>query len=258
MQFIDVLRRIWRQKRAKALTFGQFLYILLTRILEAKIPISVDCVIFGFDDKELKVLLIKRSQPPFANYWALPGDRLRINEHLREAAYNVLSRLTGLRDIYLEQLSAFGNMDRHPSDRVVTIAYYALVNISENEPKAASFASRAEWIPLSQIKDLAYDHNRILDKALRRLRRRFRGKPVGFELLPEKFTLSQLRRLYESALDQPLDKRNFRRKMLKMDFLIPLEEKQKDVAHKAARFYRFNRDRYEELSALGEGEAFEF
>jgi len=219
--------------------------------METKIPISVDCVIFGFDDKELKVLLIKRSQPPFQNCWALPGDRLRIDEDLRHAANNVLDRLTGVRDIYLEQLFVFGRLDRHPSDRVVTIAYYALVNISENEPKPSSFASRAEWIRISKIGDLAYDHRKILDKALRRLRRRFRGRPVGFELLPEKFTLSQLRRLYEAVLDQPLDKRNFRRKMLKMDFLLPLEEKQKDVAHKAARFYSFNRERYEELAAQG-------
>jgi len=212
---------------------------------------SVDCVIFGFDGEEIKVLLIERGEEPYKDDFALPGDLVKEDEDLETAAGSVLQSLTGLKDIYMEQYYTFGKVNRHPLGRIITIAYYALVNLHEFQPKASSFAKSIGWVSLANIPLLGFDHNTILEKAIERLKWRVTVKPVGFELLNNKFTLRQIRKLYEAILEKSLDKRNFRRKILKMDFLLPLEEKQKNVAHKAARLYQFDYARYKELSAKG-------
>jgi 8-oxo-dGTP diphosphatase len=228
--------------------------------------LSVDCVIFGFDFSELKVLLIEREEGDFENspevpgVLALPGDHILSNEDLDQAAERVLSELTGLNNIFLEQFQAFGHPNRvnnesdrkwmrfiraEPDARVITVAYYSLVKLEEYEPQASSFARRAAWIPVSEIPILAFDHNFIVQRALESLRLKLKNEPVGFELLPKKFTLSQLQRLYEVIIGTEFEKRNFRRKILKHNFLLALEEKQTGVPHKAARLYQFDREGYE-------------
>jgi 8-oxo-dGTP diphosphatase len=197
---------------------------------------------------------------------ALPGDLIYTDEDLDMAAMRVLKELTGLANIYLEQFGAFGDPDRlsgeedqkwlnslraHPEARVVTVAYYSLVNMHDYEPVAASFASSAQWVPLDSVGILPFDHTKILTQALKRLNQQLRVKPVGFNLLPEKFTLAQLQRLYEVILNKDLDKRNFRRKILKIGMLRKLNEKQSGVAHKPASYYSFDIDKYEDLLDRG-------
>lgn len=230
--------------------------------------VSTDCVIFGFDNSKLNLLLITRKskQSGESQRMALPGDLIYEDENLDQAANRVLGELTGLKDIYLQQIGAFGNPDRlnasedrdwlesvreQPDARVITVAYFSLVNMRDYAPQASSFAASARWVPLEMVRDLAFDHDDILDAAKRRLRETLKNKPVGFNLLPEKFTLTQLHHLYEAILDKPLDKRNFRRKMLKLNILTRLEEKQKGVPHKPSRYYTFNQENYERLSDTG-------
>lgn len=217
------------------------------------INVSTDCVIFGFDEdaNDLKVLVIERGEEPFYGQMALPGDLVKQDEDLDSAAKRVLKELAGLEDIFLEQLYTFGNLTRHPLGRVVTVAYYALIKPSDSDLVPASFAKRAEWRAISDIKELAFDHYKILSSALNRLKGKIRYQPIGFNLLPEKFTLSQLQKLYEVILDTDYDKRNFRKKILGMDILIPTNERQKGVAHRAARLYEFDLEKYEKLSTLG-------
>ncbi len=218
-----------------------------------KSAITVDNVIFGFDDQNLKVLLIKRGEEPYNDKWALPGYFIKENEDLDTSAQRVLNELTGLSNVYLEQVNAFGTVDRHPAGRVITVAYYSLVKISEYQVKAASIADKAKWHKLTKalMKELAFDHDKILNSCFNRLKVRVRTRPVGFELLPPKFTLTELQLLYEAILGMTLDKRNFRKKILSMNLLIDLEEMQKDVAHRPAKLYRFDKDRYEQLVSGG-------
>lgn len=213
--------------------------------------LTVDCVVFGLDDKDLKVLLIQRDLEPFAGKWALPGGFVRIDETLDEAARRELHEEAGLRKVFLEQLYSFGEVDRDPRERVVTVAYYALVNISDHRVQAATDARDAAWFPVLDPPTLAFDHRQILRTALERLKGKVRYQPIGFELLPQKFTLSQLQHLYETILERSLDKRNFRRKVLAMDFLEETDEIQQDVAHRAARLYRFNEAKYRKLVRRG-------
>jgi 8-oxo-dGTP diphosphatase len=213
--------------------------------------VTVDCVVFGLDEAELKVLLIQRDLDPFKNRWALPGGFVRMEEDLENAARRELAEEAGIRDVFLEQLYTFGDVKRDPRGRVITIAYYALVNLAEHEPKAATDARNAAWFGASDVPALAFDHAKILDAALERLRGKVRYQPIGFELLPRKFTLSQLQKLYETVLDRQLDKRNFRKKILSMGILLELDEIQQDVAHRAARLYRFDEDRYRKLKRKG-------
>jgi 8-oxo-dGTP diphosphatase len=220
-----------------------------------KSAFSVDNVIFGFDEGNLKVLLIKRGAEPFQGDWALPGDLVYPNEDLDSAAERVLEELTGLRDVYLEQVNAFGAVDRHPLGRVITVAYFSLVKISNYKVTPASFAQKAKWHSVSDVKKLAFDHNAILKACFQRLRQRVRTRPIGFELLPPKFTLTQLQHLYESILETELDKRNFRKKILSMNLLVDLDETQEGVAHRPAKLYRFDSERYNRL--VDEGLSFE-
>lgn len=207
--------------------------------------VTVDCVIFGLDDEDLKVLLIQRDQDPFAGQWALPGGFVRLDEDLDSAARRELAEETGVRDAYLEQLYTYGAPDRDPRERVITVAYYALVNLVEHRIEATTDARDAAWFPLHDLPTLAFDHETILHAAHDRLRGKLRYQPIGFELLPDKFALRQLQDLYEKILDRDLDKRNFRKKIHSLDILEDLNEVEQDVAHRAARLYRFDREKYE-------------
>jgi 8-oxo-dGTP diphosphatase len=213
--------------------------------------LTVDAVVFGLDDEDLKVLLIRRDLEPYQGKWALPGGFVRVEESLEDAVLRELHEETGIAQLYLEQLYTFGAVDRDPRERVVTVAYYALVKLSDHHIKAATDARDAAWFAVSEARGLAFDHDRILATALERLKGKVRYQPIGFELLPPEFTLSQLQRLYETILEAPLDKRNFRKKILSMNFLVATEEVQKDVSHRAARLYRFDRKKYQQLQKRG-------
>jgi 8-oxo-dGTP diphosphatase len=213
--------------------------------------LTVDCVVFGLDDEELKVLLIQRDLPPFEGTWALPGGFVHVDESLDEAARRELEEETGLTNVFLEQLYTFGAVDRDPRERVVSVAHYALVKLSEHRVQAATDARDAAWFGVHDAPTLAFDHATILNMALERLRGKLRYQPVGFELLPKKFALSQLQRLYELVLERKLDKRNFRKRVLAMDLLIETDEVQQDVAHRAARLYRFDERKYRRLAKAG-------
>ncbi|MFN3405914.1 MAG: NUDIX hydrolase [Cytophagaceae bacterium] len=213
--------------------------------------LSIDCVIFGFDEGELKILLIKRAGEPSKGKWALPGGFVGKYEDLEESAKRILEELTGLKDIYMEQFHTFGDVNRFPLRRVVSIAYYALIKIDAYNLKAAANAEEVKWFPMSEVPSLAFDHSNILQAGFARLKQNVRHYPIGFELLPEKFTLTQLQTLYESVLSMPLDKRNFRKKILSMDLIVKLNESQTGVAHRAARFFKFDKKRYQELKSKG-------
>jgi 8-oxo-dGTP diphosphatase len=213
--------------------------------------LTVDCVIFGFDEAALKVLLIQRGLKPFKGKWALPGGFVRVDEELDEAARRELEEETGLREVFMEQLYTFGTVDRDPRERVVSVAYYALVKQGASELKASTDADDAQWFAVGELPPLAFDHAKIFDVALVRLRGKLRYEPIGFELLPAKFTLSQLQRLYETVLGVELDKRNFRKKILSFDLLVPLDETFREGAHRPAQLFRFDPARYERLKKRG-------
>ena len=213
--------------------------------------VTVDCVVFGFDEFDLKVLLIQRDLAPFENQWALPGGFVRMEETLEDAARRELHEEAGLSDVFLEQLYTFGDPGRDPRDRVVTVAYYALVKLSEHTVRAAGDAKNAAWYPVSDLPELAFDHSRILLSAVERLKGKVRYEPIGFELLPKKFTLSRLQHLYEVCLGRSLDKRNFRKKISSMQIFVELSERETGVPHRAARLYRFDEKRYRTLKQNG-------
>lgn len=217
----------------------------------ARPALTVDVVVFALDAEDLQVMLIERDLPPFAGQWALPGGFVRVEETLEQAAIRELQEETGLRDIFLEQLFTFGGLDRDPRERVVTVAYYALVNLAGHNVHASTDARNAAWFPVSDLPTLAFDHAQIVEAALTRLRGKVRYQPIGFELLPEKFTLRQLQHLYEIVLGRELDKRNFRKKVLSMGIIKETNEIEKDVAHRAARLFRFDEKAYERLTRRG-------
>lgn len=213
--------------------------------------VTVDGVVFGFDEADLKLLLIQRKVEPFKGKWALPGGFVRPGEDLEGAVRRELAEETGITQLYLEQLFSFGDPQRDPRERVISIAYYALVKLADHRLRAASDALEVAWFPVADLPELAFDHEEIVEVALRRLKAKVRYEPIGFELLAEKFTLGELQRLYETVLEQEVDKRNFRKKILGTELLDPLDEYQQDVAHRAAQYYRFNRTRYEQLKKRG-------
>ena len=217
----------------------------------ARPAVTVDCVVFGLDEEDLKVLLIERDREPFAGAWALPGGFVGQEETLEQAALRELVEETGVSKVYLEQLYTFGEPTRDPRDRVITVAYYALVRRLDHAPCAASDARSVGWFPASRCPPLAFDHAAIVALARQRLQAKLRYQPLGFELLPRKFTLSQIQRVYEAVLERPLDKRNFRKKLLGTGVLTELDEVQRDVAHRAARLYRFDRKVYQGLVRQG-------
>ena len=214
--------------------------------------ITVDCVVFGLDEQDtLKVILIQRKLPPFQGQWALPGGFVHLDETLEEAAWRELREETGIQNVFLEQLYTFSALNRDPRERIITVAYYALVNLGEYHLEATTDAADAAWFAIDNLPKLAFDHLEIFQKALNRLRGKIRYEPIGFELLPKKFTLSQIQKLYETVLGKKLDKRNFRKKILKMNLLLELDEMQTDVAHRAARLYQFDEGKYEQLKQQG-------
>ncbi|NND93722.1 MAG: NUDIX hydrolase [Flavobacteriales bacterium] len=199
--------------------------------------LSVDCVIFGFHHNDVKVLLIKRGAEPFLGDWALPGDLMYPDENLNCAAMRVLRSLTGIENLFMEQAHTFGEKERHPIGRVITVSYYALVNIEDYNPKALSWADSLEWHSLADIPDLAFDHRNILATAMQKLRTNLWTRPVGLNMLPEKFTLNDVQQLYELILNEKFDKANFRKRMLNSDFIKPLMEQQSNVRHRPAKLY---------------------
>ncbi len=213
--------------------------------------ITVDCVVFGLDEEDLKVLLIQRGSEPFRGDWALPGGFVQLDETLDDAAMRELAEETGLRIRFLEQLYSFGAIERDPRERVVTVAYYALVRLKEHPLQASTDARDTAWFSACCLPSLAFDHQHILQTALDRLRSKVRYQPIGFELLPQQFTLRQIQQLYETILGRTLDKRNFRKKLLGMGLLVELDQWETDVAHRAARLYRFDRRKYQRLSKQG-------
>ena len=227
--------------------------------------VSVDCAIFSFDGSDLEVLLIERMAGEAAledDLLALPGNLIYQDENLDQAANRVLFELTGLENIFLEQVYTFGDPARitkqkdqdwlkkiraHPEARVITVAYTSLVKKSNLKVTPSSFARKALWVKIKEVPQLAFDHNDIFKKALDFLKVKIYSEPLGYELLPERFTLAQLQKLYEAILDDSFDKRNFRRKILRTSFIVPLDEKQQGVAHKPARLYRFDKSQFHQI-----------
>jgi len=210
---------------------------------DGTIGISVDCVIFGFDDKELKVLLIKSDFQEYENKWSLLGDLVNNHEDLDQAAYRILRERTGMDDVYLEQVKAFGETGRHPAARVVTIAYCSLINIEHHRLKI--LANELHWHRVTTLSEMAFDHRRILDVCYQWLQRRIQEHPLGFSLLPKKFSLRELQNLYEAILDVKLDRRNFRKKFFSMGLLEDTGELETDVPHRPGKLYRFNYEKYQ-------------
>ena len=205
-----------------------------------QMAISVDCVIFGFDNNELKVLLIKSDLEEFNNLWSLLGDLVNLNEDTDAASYRILKEKTGLNDVFLEQVHTFGEVGRHPAGRVVTIAYYSLVDVRHHQLKLS--ANELHWHPVNQIQEMAFDHLQILFTCLDRLQSRVFEQPIVFNLLPEKFSLRELQTLYEAILGTKLDRRNFRKKFLMMNWLTDTNEWEQNVTHRPGKLYTFNMD----------------
>jgi len=215
-----------------------------------KFLVAVDCIIFGFDGKELNLLLIKRNFPPAKGEWSLMGGFLKKKESIDQAAERVLFKLTGLCNVFLEQLQGYGEIERDPGERVISIAYYALINIDDYDEELAQ-QYNAKWFPINDFPKLIFDHNMMVDKALRRLQRKAQNQPIGFELIPPKFTIPQLQRLYEAIFRKEFDKRNFRKKILSFHVLKKLEEKDRESSKKGAYLYQFDQKEYNRLLNSG-------
>lgn len=213
--------------------------------------VTVDCVVFTVQNNSLKLMLIQRGTEPFKGEWALPGGFVRIDEDIESAASRELKEETGIDNIFLEQLYTFGKVDRDPRERVISVAYYALVSSEKQTIIADTDAISAKWFSLDDLPNLAFDHKNIIETAYKRLQGKLRYQPIGFELLPLKFTLSQLQSLYEVILSKQLDKRNFRKKIQKTELLDDTNETQQGVSHRAAKLYTFNKEKYDILAANG-------
>lgn len=206
---------------------------------------TTDSVIFGFDGQQLNVLLIRRGIEPYKGSWAFPGGFLRMEETVEECARRELYEETGYEQPYMEQFGVFSAVDRDPRWRVVTVGFYALVPMKEVQ--GGDDAAEARWFPINQMPTLAFDHADIFEAALRRLREDVYFRPIGFELLPKKFTVPQLQRLYEAILGVQFDRRNFMKKMMSTDILEDTGEKEEAHSHRAATYYRFNQKRYNQF-----------
>ena len=211
--------------------------------------VTADCVIFGFDGVSIKVLLVKRGVEPYKGKWALPGGFMRIGETAEECAKRELKEETGLMNVSVEQFHTFTDVYRDPRERVITIAHFALVRLSEVE--GGDDAEVAQWFAQSEIPSLAFDHDHILRMALQRLKERIYFEPIGFELLPEVFTMPELQNLYEAILGVKFDRRNFYNKMLKLGILIESEPRPENAARRVPSKYRFNASKYTELKQRG-------
>ncbi len=216
-----------------------------------RIVVAIDCIIFGFDKEQLKLLLIKRDFEPERGHWSLMGGFLKGCEHLHQGAHRILYDLTGLKNIYLEQLHAFGEVTRDPVERTLSVAHYALIDIEAHAFELSEDYS-ASWFPIQELPDLIFDHNDMVKAALDRLQYKASHEAIGFELLPDKFTLPELQKLYECIYGRPLDKRNFRRRILSMDVLINTGEKEKSSSKKGAYLYTFDQSKFNKLQREGQ------
>ncbi|TFH49036.1 MAG: NUDIX hydrolase [Bacteroidia bacterium] len=214
--------------------------------------LAVDCIIFGYDlaEKELKLLLIKRSFEPAKGKWSLSGGFIQEGEGLDDAASRILCSLTGLSDLFMQQLYTYGEVDRDPGARVISTAYYALIGIHEID-KEIQEQNGAHWRSISHLPDLIFDHDKMVERALCELLSLVKVQPIGFELLPEKFTLVQLQELYEAIYQKKVDKRNFRKKILSMNLLEKQDDKEKETSKKGAYYYRFNEEKYRQFTRDG-------
>lgn len=212
-----------------------------------KIFLSVDCIIFGFDDNQLKILIGKRNMDPGRGEWSLYGGFVRSDESLDAAADRTLFNLTGLSNVYMRQVGAFGNLDRDPGERVVSVAYYALINVKDYDDELRR-EHGVEWVNIEDIPHLYSDHNLMVRKARKLMQQKMKTEPVGFELLPELFTLTQLQRLYEAVNGEEIDKRNFRKRVKDMDFIEKTNLIDKKSSKRGAALFRFNKNRYNEES----------
>ncbi len=208
-----------------------------------KVPLTIDCAIFGFEENKLKILLIKSDLEVFEDKLSLLGDMVRDNEELDDAAYRIMKERTGMTDVFLDQVRAFGHPNRHPGGRVITIAYCSLLNINHHELKIHD--NDLHWHSVASLKEMAFDHKDIVDSCYAWLQKRIQEHPLGFNLLPEKFSLRELQNLYEAILGVTLDRRNFRKKFASMDLLIDIDEMEQDVPHRPGKLYKFNFEKYE-------------
>jgi len=217
-----------------------------------KYLVAVDCIIFGYDiiEKEIKLLLSKRIFEPALGKWSLAGGFVEGNESLDHAASRILRNITGLESVYMRQSYSYGDLDRDPGDRVISVAYFALIAIRDINKDLAR-QNGVHWRSIARLPDLIFDHPLMVKKALADLQNQVKVKPVGFELLPERFTLVHLQDLYEAIYQRTMDKRNFRKKILSMGILEKLDEKEKETSKKGAYYYRFNKDRYKKLEKNG-------
>lgn len=217
---------------------------------ETKFYVGVDGIILGFDQKDLNVLLYKRAFEPMKGQWSLMGGFMRPGENIAEAASRVLTECTGIDNLFMEQVGAYGDITRDLGERVISVAYYSLVNMNDFNPEILK-EHNAVWTKISEVPDLIFDHNQMITDTLARLKRKAATRPVGFNLLPEKFTLPQLQSLYEAIYQTPLDKRNFRKKLNSMDILEKLDEKDKKSSKRGAFYYMFNKEKYDRLLDQG-------
>ncbi len=229
--------------------FGAFYKIPIEKFFQ--FALSVDCVVLGYHEKGLKLLVIERGTSPHKGKLALPGDLVYPNEDMELAASRVLNDLTGLEDVYMTQSKSYGEVDRHPIGRVVTVGYYSLIGVDKYQPLASSWADNVSWIDINELPELAFDHNRIVDEALSSLRERVRLQPIGFELLPREFTLGEMQNLYEILLNKKFDKANFRKKILSMNLLKDMGRKQSEVPHRPAKLFSFDKEAYQRLLERG-------
>ncbi|MDL2243458.1 NUDIX domain-containing protein [Bacteroidales bacterium OttesenSCG-928-J19] len=217
---------------------------------EDKLYVSVDCIILGFKNNEIHALIINRKFEPLKGERSLMGGFVRENEGLNETASRVVYEYTGINDVYLEQVGTYGDVNRDVGQRVISVVYYALIDMELFDEKLEQ-KHNAQWVNVNKVGELILDHNLFIKDTLRLLKRRTSSRPVGFNLLPEKFTLPQLQSLYEAIHQHPLDKRNFRKKLLDMDILEKLDEKDKSSSRRGAFYYRFNKEKYEKLLEEG-------
>lgn len=212
-----------------------------------KVLLSVDCIIFGFDNNKLKILIGRRNLDPGRGEWSLSGGFVRSNEDLDATADRTLTELTGMRNVFMRQVGAFGKANRDPGERVVSVAYYALINVKDYSEKLKQ-KHGMEWVEVDKMPQMYSDHNDMVRKALKLMRQKMKTEPIGFELLPDLFTLTQLQRLYEAVNGEELDKRNFRKRLKEMDFIEKTELIDKKSSKRGAALYRFNKKAYEETA----------
>lgn len=219
-------------------------------VQQDKMYVATDCIIFGFDEGRIKLLVFKRRVKPIIGHWSLIGSFVNIDEDVDQAAQRVLKEITGLKNVYMEELRTYGAAERDPGFRCISIAHYALIRINDYDRKLVE-KHGAHWYDIDEVPDLVLDHNQMVQDALERLKQKARYQPLGFELLPEKFTIPQLQQLYEAIYQKELDGRNFRKKVLSHNVLIKLDEKDKTTSRRGAFLYKFDHQTYRKLMKSG-------